>query len=80
MVATPPEFTSMRREREPGVGQVERDACRTIDGEAQRLGRRPVEPQPQLQLLSGQCLHVDRLELQPVGGLCRGETGQRCSQ
>ncbi len=55
-------------QRQRRVRQVEGDARRVIDGERKRLGRRSRQAHRDLQLLTRQRLHVDRLEL---GGFCR---------
>src|SRR6185437_2458359 len=50
-----------------------------VDGERQRRGRRARQAHRQLQLLAGQGLHVDLLELRSIGGLrgCGGEGHER---
>ena len=50
-----------RGQRQRGVGQVERDARRLVDGEGQRLGRRAAHVQLELHLLTRQGLNVDGL-------------------
>ena len=52
-----------RRDGQRGVREVERDACRVVDGERDRLSGRRRVTQGQLHLLPGDVLHVDRLEL-----------------
>ena len=60
-----------RCERERGVRQIERDARGLVDGERQGLGRRTVQVQLQLHLLTRQRLNVDGLELERLGGARR---------
>ena len=63
-----------RGQRKGGVRQVQRDARRVVDGEGQRLRGGPRQAHGQLQLLSGQRLHIDGLQplqaidVQPLAG------------
>jgi hypothetical protein len=64
-----------RCESQGRVRQVERDARRLVDGEWQRLRGRTAQVQPELHLLTRQCLNVDGLELDRISG-SRRETGR----
>ena len=74
--ATRANVDAARRQRERRVREIQRDARRIVDGERDRLGGRRRVMQRELQLLTGEVLHVDRFELVRRALRVRGLAGE----